>query len=84
MTKPLCRRCLLSELDDKTVFASVKEYIAALPEELKAPKDAYTARLAVCKECNELLNGMCKLCGCFVEARAAKQGIACPHVPAKW
>lgn len=63
---------------------TVAEYVASLPEEQKAPDDVYRARLNVCVTCDALRDGTCGLCGCYVEARAAKRGMRCPAVPAKW
>lgn len=63
---------------------TVADYIASLPEEQKAPDAEYALRLAVCQTCDALRDGTCSLCGCYVEARAAKRGQRCPHVPEKW
>lgn len=72
-----CRRCLLRDLDG-AYFASIYEYIDHLPQEQKAPQALYAQRLALCKTCQSLQNGMCALCGCFVEVRAAKKAQRCP------
>ena len=40
--------------------------------EQKAPDALYKDRLQKCTSCDHLVNGMCALCGCFVEVRAAK------------
>ena len=63
---------------------TVAEYVASLDETIRTPEDAYRARLALCQECPELMNGTCRLCGCYVETRAAKRGQKCPMVPARW
>ena len=63
---------------------TVAEYVASLDENIRTPEDAYRARLALCQECPELMNGTCRLCGCYVETRAAKRGQKCPMVPARW
>ena len=41
-------------------------------------------RLNICKECDLLINGMCKLCGCFVEIRAAVKKNYCPNKNRYW
>ena len=46
--------------------------------EIKADEALYEERLAVCKECDLLLEGMCRICGCYVELRAAIEKNACP------
>ena len=79
-----CRKCLLNELDDRKLFEYVTDYIANLPEESKTPSDEYNRRLAICKACNHLVNGMCALCGCFVEVRAAKINQYCAKTQRYW
>ncbi|MDY3745248.1 MAG: DUF6171 family protein [Lachnospiraceae bacterium] len=37
-----------------------------------------------CRQCDRLLNGMCRICGCFVEMRAAIKVKSCPDVVPKW
>ena len=34
--------------------------------------------------CDNLINGMCKLCGCYVEMRAAVKKNYCPNIERKW
>ena len=63
---------------------TVAEYVAGLDEAIRTPEDAYRARLATCQDCDQLMNGTCRLCGCYVETRAAKKGQQCPMVPPKW
>ena len=62
----------------------IAEYVASLDESVRTPEDAYRARLAICEGCEQLLSGTCRLCGCYVETRAAKKGQSCPMVPARW
>lgn len=76
-------RCLLAD-SWPALSVSVAEYISLLSEEQKAPEDVYQARLAICLACDHLRDGTCTLCGCYVEARAAKRNQRCPDVPAKW
>lgn len=78
MTKrPPCRRCLLKDLDGE-YFRSVYQYIKSLPQEQRASGGSYARRLALCRGCESLQNGMCAHCGCFVEVRAAKRRQSCP------
>ncbi len=80
-----CPGCLLREMDGALdLWRVVAEYVAMLPEEQKAGEAAYKNRLATCKECAELHQGMCRLCGCFIEARAAKAGQRCPALSPRW
>lgn len=73
----ICRRCLLKDLTDGEYFRSVYEYIDSLDAESRASPEEYRRRLAACRECAHLVNGMCGLCGCFAEVRAAKKGSHC-------
>lgn len=83
--KPFCRRCLLEDMPDEAALAkSIRELIDLLPEDRRAPAEVAAQRLAVCRTCDRLQNGMCALCGCYVELRAAKAHMKCPSVPKKW
>ena len=77
-------RCLLFEAGQADMARTVADYVASLDETIRTPEDVYRARLALCQECPELMNGTCRLCGCYVETRAAKRGQKCPMVPARW
>ena len=78
-----CRRCLLNELDGES-FKNVYEYIENLPADIKAGRELYEYRLNLCRSCDHLINGMCSLCGCFVEARAAKITAHCAKSNKIW
>ena len=79
-----CKRCLLYELVDGDDFKGIYEYIEGLPEEIKADSATYDRRIALCRACDSLVNGMCRLCGCFVETRAAKKVSRCAAPQEKW
>ena len=64
--------------------ASIAEYVAMLDDAVRASEADYRARLAICEGCDQLLNGTCRLCGCYVETRAAKRVQGCPMVPPRW
>ena len=82
MKKPC--RCLLFEAGQADMARTVAEYVAGLDEAIRTPEDVYQARLDICRDCPELMNGTCRLCGCYVETRAAKKGQQCPMVPPRW
>lgn len=83
--KPFCRRCLLEDMPGEAELAkSIRELIEMLPEEKRASTDVHAQRLFICRTCDHLQNGMCVLCGCYVELRAAKRMMRCPCVPGKW
>jgi len=71
-------------MDRSEYFKTMYDYIEALDEEIKTPKEEYERRLSICKECDRLLDGMCPVCGCYVEMRAAVATNCCPAVKAKW
>ena len=77
-------RCLLFEAGQADMAQSVAEYVASLDESVRTPEEDYRARLSLCQECAELMNGTCRLCGCYVETRAAKRVQGCPMVPPRW
>ena len=77
-------RCLLRDAGEAEMAAVIAEYVASLDEAVRAEEADYRARLAVCEGCEMLLNGTCRLCGCYVETRAAKKGLGCPMVPPRW
>lgn len=79
----VCRRCLTREMaDGGETFKSLREYIENLDSDVRAEEEQYEQRLAVCKECDFLLAGMCRSCGCYVELRAAMKKNVCPRK--KW
>ena len=82
--KRICKRCLIKEMPDSEYFQNMYDYIEHMDTDIKAPGEVYQDRLAVCKNCDSLLNGMCRLCGCFVEMRAAVAKNSCPAVRPKW
>ena len=77
-------RCLLFEAGQQDMARAVAEYVASLDESIRAGDADYRARLAACEGCEQLMNGTCRLCGCYVETRAAKKGQCCPMVPSRW
>lgn len=84
MNRPPCKRCLLRDMDDGSYARTIGEYVESLSPERRASEEVLQARLELCRTCDYLSNGLCGLCGCFVEARAAKKDSVCPAVPARW
>lgn len=77
-----CKKCLLAELDNEKLLADVRQAVARLAKKDKVEDAVYSARLAVCKECDYLNEGTCNACGCYVELRAAAKSGNCPY--SKW
>ena len=80
----MCRKCLPRQESWEEYFQKLSDYVNRMDEDLKVEQETYESRLALCAECGNLLNGMCRLCGCFVELRAAQKVKKCPDIPAKW
>lgn len=79
-----CRKCLLRDMEEKEYFENLQSYMAGIDEALKADEREYQRRLSLCKECDNLLSGMCRVCGCYVELRALMKKNRCPAVEKKW
>jgi hypothetical protein len=74
-----CLKCLLREMDKDAYMENLYSYIERLDEDIKTDKALYDERLAICKDCNYLSDGMCRACGCFVELRAAISNNCCSY-----
>ena len=79
-----CKKCLVRDFDEGELFQTMQEYIARIDEDIKTPPEEYEERLRLCTGCDSLLNGMCGVCGCYVELRAAVKTHYCPAVWKKW
>ena len=83
-----CRKCFLHEMELQGGLAesykNILERIEMMDPELRCTGDAYEERLARCKKCEYLAEGMCGLCGCFAESRAAVKANSCPAEPKRW
>lgn len=79
MSDRTCKRCLTRELADQAKeFQNIRDYIDNLDVDIKSTDVLYEERLSICKECDMLLAGMCRKCGCYVELRAAVTKNYCP------
>lgn len=77
-------RCTLLESGQADMAKLVRDYVDSLSADEKTDEATYAARLNICRTCDNLHSGTCALCGCYVEARAAKKRQGCPAVPEKW
>lgn len=84
MEQRICRKCLLRDMPGQESFQNMYEYIKRLPEEDKVSLKIYEERLRRCKECDSLISGMCRLCGCYVEMRAVMKIRECPDISPRW
>ena len=74
----VCKKCLLLEAGEEKSFIGVIDYIDTIDNSLKVNDDLYLKRLSFCKECDNLISGMCLKCGCYVEIRAVFRNKSCP------
>jgi len=84
-TTPFCKRCLLQDLQQEhSLHEIIRDRIALLPDDERTTTAEYRRRLALCKACDQLINGTCLQCGCYVEIRAAKRLLHCPYTESRW
>ena len=76
----VCKRCLLKDFAPEEYIANMRIYLDGLDEEMKTADALYRDRLRSCEACENLNEGICRLCGCFVEYRAAINYKKCPAV----
>lgn len=62
----------------------LENYIARLDPDIRTEQKNYETRLKMCGKCKNLINGMCRVCGCYVELRAAIKGQSCPDTYKRW
>lgn len=84
MENRYCRKCLLDKVFEEDEYKNMQEYIDSIDPYIKTEADEYRKRLNICTKCENLINGMCKICGCFVEMRAAVKKNYCPDVEKYW
>ena len=71
-------------MGEAEAFKNMYDYIANLNPEDKVTDEQYEQRLLMCRQCEHLLYGMRRKCGCYVEMRAAMKIRHCPDVPGRW
>lgn len=84
MGNRFCRKCLLSEMNEDEYFVDLRQYINNIDNDKKVENDEYQRRLVICKNCDNLISGMCGKCGCYVELRAVMKSGYCPDTQKKW
>ncbi|RKM61425.1 hypothetical protein D6855_05900 [Butyrivibrio sp. CB08] len=74
-----CKRCLLFEMAGKDdVIAQVEKTRQLMSDDERSSDEEYKKRLALCKECDKLIDATCLKCGCYVEIRALSKRAHCP------
>ncbi len=74
-----CVRCLLYEVGESVTYEQIMSYVATLDKNDLADDDTLNSRLQKCRECDFLISGMCRKCGCYVEVRARLKNQSCPN-----
>lgn len=82
--KRICKKCLLQDFAPEEYLENMRAYLQGLDEEIKTEDMIYRDRLSYCEECDKLNEGICRICGCFVEYRAAIKIKRCPDIYPKW
>ena len=80
----VCRKCLLYTESREEFFQKLEAYIDNLAEDDRTDQETYESRLKACAQCPNLTDGMCVLCGCYVELRAALKVRRCPDIARRW
>lgn len=73
-----CKKCLLYESAETDILDEIKSKIKGLPSQERADEELYSHRLSLCRQCDNLISGVCMKCGCYVEFRAAFIKQKCP------
>lgn len=86
MAERVCKWCkYIESLQDRDLEDELQQYIANMPEEIKVSDEILSERLEQCSICESCHQGICRFCGCFVAARAAKKRMYCPNPgKSKW
>ena len=74
-----CKKCLLLEAGESVTYGEIMQYVSTLDKKDLADNSIYNKRISHCRECDNLLSGMCTKCGCYVEVRARLRNSQCPE-----
>lgn len=74
-----CKRCLLYEMAESVTYNEIMNYVATLDKNDLVSDNEFQNRISHCKSCDELISGMCRKCGCYVEVRARLKNQNCPN-----
>lgn len=75
----VCRKCIEENVDVRDLVKHLDEYVDSLPEHIRTSPTEYARRLAICAGCERRAGINCTLCGCYIQARAAKRKLECPN-----
>lgn len=75
----LCRKCLEEDVSAAELAEYLDGYVNSLTEDIRTSPEIYEARLEICEACERRVALTCTLCGCYIQARAAKKHMECPY-----
>ena len=78
-----CKKCLLLQAGENVKHQEIIDYLLTIPHEQKVNDDVYSMRISKCTNCDWLISGMCRKCGCYVEIRARLKNKDCPNTDNK-
>lgn len=73
-----CKKCLLLEAGESVTYKEIMDYVATLDKNDLVSDTVYASRISHCKQCDMLISGMCRKCGCYIEIRARLKNTDCP------
>ena len=73
-----CKKCLEESADLRALAEHLDQYVDSLPGDIRVGAELYAHRLALCEACPRRIDLLCSVCGCYIQARAAKKHMACP------
>lgn len=73
-----CKRCLLLESGEGVTYKEIMEYVSTIPNDDIVDLEIFNKRIEHCRNCDNLISGMCRKCGCYVEVRARLKKADCP------
>lgn len=79
-----CKRCLLREAGEQVTYEMLQSYLQTLPPSSLTDEETYQNRITNCINCDNLLAGTCRHCGCYVEVRARLADADCPADNKRW
>jgi hypothetical protein len=73
-----CRKCLEESADLRALAEHLDRYVDSLSDDIRVGPETYAKRVALCESCPRRVELLCSVCGCYIQARAAKKRMACP------
>jgi predicted Zn-ribbon and HTH transcriptional regulator len=74
-----CKKCLLLEAGEGITYNEIMQYISTIDKNELVDENTFQSRINFCKNCDYLISGMCRKCGCYVEVRARLKNTTCPN-----